>query len=96
MDRNSPSARAGLTLALIAIAHAAIHAQSALMPLVYPIVIDEFGLDAGAIGLFIAITTAVGGTMQLAYGFLTRYVARPMLLAGGQLLFGVSLAVGGL
>ena len=96
MDRNSPSARAGLTLALIAIAHAAIHAQSALMPLVYPIVIDEFGLDAGAIGLFIAITTAVGGTMQLAYGFLTRYVARPVLLAGGQLLFGASLAVAGL
>jgi MFS family permease len=96
MDRNSPSARAGLTLALIAAAHAAIHAQSALMPLVYPIVSKEFGLDAGDIGLFIAITTAVGGTMQLAYGFLTRYVARPALLAGGQLLFGASLIVAGL
>ena len=83
-------------LALLAVAHAAIHAQSALMPLVYPIVIDEYGLDAGDIGTFIAITTAVGGTMQLAYGFLTRWVARPALLAGGQLVFGASLVVGGL
>ena len=96
MDRSSPSARAGLTLGLLAVAHAAIHAQSALMPLVYPIVIAEFSLDAGDIGTFIAITTAVGGTMQLAYGFLTRYLARPAILAGGQLLFGASLLVAGL
>ncbi len=77
-------------------AHAAIHAQSALMPLVYPIVITQYGLDARDIGTFIAITTAVGGSMQLAYGFLTRYVARPALLAGGQMLFGASLLVAGL
>ena len=96
MDRSSPPARAGLTLLLIAVAHAAIHAQSALMPLVYPLVSEEFGLDAGDIGLFIAITTAVGGTMQLAYGFLTRYVARPTLLAGGQLVFGAGLLLAGL
>ena len=95
MDRSSPSGRAGLTLALLSIAHAAIHATSALMPLVYPIVIVEFALDAGDIGTFIAITTAVGGMMQLAYGFLTRYLARPAILAGGQLLFGASLLVAG-
>ena len=77
-------------------AHAAIHAVSALMPLVYPIVIVEFGLNAGDIGTFIAITTFVGGSMQLAYGFLTRYVARPVLLGGGQLLFGGAMVVAGL
>ena len=66
------------------------------MPLVYAIVIVEFGLTERDIGVFIAITTAVGGTMQLAYGFLTRIVARPVLLAGGQALFGVGLIVGGL
>ncbi|HEX6475501.1 MAG TPA: hypothetical protein VF114_10505, partial [Candidatus Limnocylindria bacterium] len=63
------------------------------MPLIYPIVIVEFALDERDIGLFIAITTAVGGAMQLAYGYLTRIVARPRLLAGGQLLFGASLMV---
>jgi MFS family permease len=94
-DRSSPT-RPGLTLVLLSVAHAAIHAQSALMPLIYPIVIIQFGLNAADIGTFIAITTAVGGSMQLAYGALTRYVARPTLLAGGQLLFGASLVVGGL
>jgi MFS family permease len=94
-DRSSPI-RPRLTLVLLALAHAAIHAQSALMPLVYPIVIVEYGLSERDIGTFIAITTAVGGSMQLAYGFLTRYVARPVLLAGGQLIFGTSLLVAGL
>lgn len=94
-DRTSPT-RPRLTLALVSSAHAVIHAQSALMPLVYAIVIVEFGLTERDIGVFIAITTAVGGTMQLAYGFLTRYVARPALLAGGQLLFGTGLLIGGL
>jgi MFS family permease len=95
VDRSS-TLRPGLTLALLAVAHAAIHAQSALMPLVYPIVIVEYGLNARDIGTFIAITTAVGGSMQLAYGYLTRYVARPALLAGGQVIFGASLVLGGL
>ncbi|MDQ4036565.1 MAG: MFS transporter [Chloroflexota bacterium] len=95
MDRSSPT-RPGLALALIAVAHAAIHAQSALMPLVYPIVVVEYGLNERDIGTFIAITTAVGGSMQLAYGFLTRYIARPALLAGGQLIFGTGLLVAGL
>ncbi|MGH2401933.1 MAG: MFS transporter [Candidatus Limnocylindria bacterium] len=95
MDRSSPT-RPGLALILIAVAHAAIHAQSALMPLVYPIVVVEYGLNERDIGTFIAVTTAVGGSMQLAYGFLTRYIARPVLLAGGQLIFGTSLLVAGL
>jgi MFS family permease len=88
--------RRGLTLGLLALSHAVIHAQSALMPLVYPVVIAQFALEPRDIGTFIAITTAVGGSMQLAYGFLTRYVGRPTLLAGGQLLFGASLLAAGL
>jgi MFS transporter, FSR family, fosmidomycin resistance protein len=88
--------RPRLTLALLALSHAVIHAQSALMPLIYPIVIVEFALNPRDIGLFIAITTAVGGTMQLFYGFLTRWVSRPVLLGAGQLLFGAGLLVSGL
>jgi len=94
-DRSSPP-RPGLTLALVSTGHAVIHAQSALLPLVYAIVVVDYGLSESDIGVFIAVTTAVGGTMQLAYGFLTRYVARPALLAGGQILFGSGLLLGGL
>jgi len=92
-DRSTPAA--GLTLSLLALAHAVIHAQAALMPLIYPIVIIEFGLLERDIGLFIAVTTAVGGSMQLAYGFLTRYISRPLLLGGGQLVFGAGLLLAG-
>jgi MFS family permease len=95
LDRSSRTPP-GVTLALLSTGHAAIHALSALLPLIYAIVIVEYGLDERDIGTFIAITTAVGGTMQLAYGVLTRYVARPVLLASGQLIFGLGLLVGGL
>jgi MFS family permease len=90
-----PRARPALTLALLSLSHAVIHAQSALMPLIYPILIVEFALNPRDIGLFIAITTAVGGSMQLLYGFLTRWVSRPVLLGGGQLIFGASMVLGG-
>ncbi len=86
----------GLALGLLSLGHAVIHAQSALMPLIYPIIIVEFALNERDIGLFIAITTAIGGAMQLVYGFITRYVPRPTLLAGGQLVFGGALMLGGL
>ena len=88
--------RPNLTLGLLALAHSLIHMQSALMPLVYIAVIDQFGLDEAAIGLFIGVTTAVAGAMQLSYGFLTRYIARPMLIGVGQVVFGVSLMLAGL
>ncbi len=91
-----PRLRPRLTLGLLALSHAVIHAQSALMPLIYPIVIVQFALNPRDIGLFIAVTTAVGGSMQLLYGFLTRWVARPALLAGGQFVFGAGLLLGGL
>jgi MFS family permease len=88
--------RPNLTLGLLALAHALLHMLSALLPLVYIAVIDQFGLDEAAIGLFIAVTTIVGGLMQLSYGLLTRYIARPVLIGVGQLIFGVSLMLAGL
>ncbi len=91
-DATKPATpRPRLTLALLAVAHAIIHALSALLPLVYPIVVVEYALNPADVGTFIAITTAVGGTIQLAYTVLPRYVARPLLLAGGQVVFGLGL-----
>lgn len=94
-DRSSPR-RPGLMLILVSLAHADIHALSALLPLVYAVVIVEFGLSEGDIGTFIAVTTAVGGSMQMVYGFVTRYISRPALLAGGQVVFGAALLLAGL
>jgi len=95
-SRRSGLRRAGLTLALLALSHAVVHAQSALLPLAYPYVLKEFSLQASDVGLLIAVTSAVGGLMQLSYGFLTRRVARPVLLGAGQIVFGAFLMVAGL
>src|SRR5438094_864573 len=59
--------RPGLVLGLLALSHAVVHAQSALLPLAYSYIIADFALQPSDIGLFIAITTAVGGLMQLSY-----------------------------
>jgi MFS family permease len=92
-----PSARRRtVTLALVSLGHAVLHAEAALLPLLYPIVIVQFAMDPQDIGVFIAVTSVVGGSVQLLYGYLSRYVARPLILAAGQLIFGVSLLFGGL
>jgi MFS family permease len=46
------------------VSHAVIHAQSALMPLIYPILIVEFALNPADIGLFIAVTPAESPVLQ--------------------------------
>jgi len=92
---DSPRARPAETLGLLALSHAVVHASSALLPLIYPIIITEFSLDARAIGLFIAVTSTLGGSTQLLYGFLTRWVSRPVLLGVGQIVFGIGLLLAG-
>ena len=66
------------------------------MPLIYAVLISDFGLRVSDIGLFIAITTIASGSMQLVYGFLTRWVARKVILTTGYLIFGGGLMLGGL
>jgi predicted MFS family arabinose efflux permease len=90
------SRRPGLVLGLLALSHAIVHATSALLPLAYTYIIADFALQPSDIGLFIAITSAVGGLMQLSFGVLTRYIPRPVLLGGGQLVFGGFLMLAGL
>ena len=85
-DRSSPL-RPGLTLGLVSVAHAAIHAQSALLPLVYAIVIVEFGLSEREHGADIYTTDmvltpdggggfrATGGKYYIGNGNVSRMVS---------------------
>ncbi len=77
-------------------AHAIIHAQVALMPLVYVSVSAQFGLTAASIGAIIAITDLVGGFSQIAYGTLVARVSRVRVLAVGYVVLGISLVLVGL
>ena len=89
----SPAAiRPRLTLGLLSVQHAIIHGQSALYPLVYLAVIDEFGVTAATVVILSTIGGIASGLLQYAFGVVTRYVGRPTLLGGGGLLTGAGMA----
>ena len=59
------SARA---LTLISLAHGINHAQSALKPLVYPLVLLQLGFGYAELGIMLGVASAVGGSLQLVAG----------------------------
>jgi MFS transporter, FSR family, fosmidomycin resistance protein len=84
--------RPRLSLGLLSVQHALIHGQSALYPLVYLAVIDEFRVTAATIVILSTIGSMASGLLQYSFGALTRFVARPTLLGGGGLLVGAGTA----
>ncbi len=87
--RPIPSVRPRLTLGLLSVQHGLIHAQSALLPLVFVEVVAVFGVGVAAVGILLGIANLLNGAVQLAFGPMSRYVARPRILGGAGLLFGV-------
>ncbi len=88
VEPHSIDERPAVTLALLSAQHALIHAQTALMPLVFIKVIAQFGIGVDAIGLLVAAGNLLGGVIQLMFGGLTRVVSRRALLGTGGLVFG--------
>ena len=84
------------TLALLSIQHGFIHAQTALLPLVFIAITPIFGIGVGEIGLLIAAGSILAGVTQLLYAPLQRKVSRRSLLGGGGLVFGAAMAATGL
>ena len=80
------------TLWLLSAAHATIHAQAALLPLVYLAVTREFGVGVAAIAFLAAAGNVLAGLLQLGFGVLTRFVSRRSILAVGGVVFGVAMA----
>ncbi len=77
-------------------AHAVIHATVVLMPLVYPILRQEYDLSYTQIGLLVAIPSFIGGFLQLLFGYLGRYVSRKLMLGVGNLVVALSMFFTGL
>jgi MFS family permease len=78
-----------LTLTLISLAHGINHAQGALSPLIYPIVLRELGFGYGELGLMLGVASAVGGMLQLAAAALGRIIRRHLLLGLGNASVGI-------
>jgi MFS family permease len=84
--------RPRLTLGLLSVQHALIHGQAALYPLVYLAIIEEFGVTAATVVILSTVGGIASGLLQYGFGWLTRYVGRPMLLGGGGLVVGLATA----
>src|SRR5919106_654235 len=81
--------RSSSALTLISLAHGINHAQSALKPLVYPLVLRELNFGYGELGIMLGVASAVGGSLQLVAGGLGRVIKRHMLLGLGNASVGI-------
>jgi FSR family fosmidomycin resistance protein-like MFS transporter len=70
---------------LVVVSHALNHAYEALMPVLYPLLIAEFGLQYSAVGLLVMAYRLTGGAFQLVMGFLGRFYQRKVLLGVGMM-----------
>ena len=84
--------RPRLTLGLLAVAHAVNHAQAAILPLVYLVIIEEYHVGAAQIAFLTALGSLTAGFFQLTYSGLTRVVSRKRILVAGGVLFGSGMA----
>lgn len=84
--------RPTLTLGLLSLAHAFNHAQAVLLPLVYLLIIPEFGVGVADVAFLVSAGSLLSGFTQLSYGLVTRYVARRLILGLGNVVFGVAMA----
>lgn len=80
------------TLGLLSLAHAFNHAQVALLPLVYLVIIPEFRVGVADVAVLVSAGSLLSGFTQLSYGVVTRFVQRRVLLGIGNVIFGSAMA----
>jgi FSR family fosmidomycin resistance protein-like MFS transporter len=76
-------------LTLVSLAHGINHAQSALKPLVFPLVLRDLNFGYSELGIMLGVAAAVGGSLQLAAGALGRILPRHLILGFGNASVGV-------
>lgn len=81
---------ANSALLLVSTAHALNHAYAILMPLAYTFVAREIPLTNTDIGVMTGVGGAISGILQLAFSYLSFYIARRVLLGGGQFVIGLA------
>ena len=79
-------------LVLVTGTHAFTHMYAALLPLVYPFIVMEFGISYAAIGILEGVSRFSGGLLQGPAGLLGRFIPRRLLLGLDNLLLALSMA----
>jgi MFS transporter, FSR family, fosmidomycin resistance protein len=76
-------------------AHFVNHFQSAMLGVIYPLMMKELGMSYMAIASFAAVYNTLGSVLQAGYGFVVPYVRRGVILGVGNCLLGLSVAASG-
>jgi MFS family permease len=79
---------------LVGFSHALQHMYVAVLPLVYPLAVDEFHISYTVLGTMLAIVGVVGGLLQGAAGFYHRVSARLVLVWQNVLLAATAVLIG--
>jgi sugar phosphate permease len=83
----SPSSK--FIVAMVIIAHAMVHFQSGVLPVLYPAMIEEFKIDYVQLGVLQFFTSFATGFPQMFVTFLRRFASRKILLGVGTLVSSV-------
>ncbi len=76
-------------------AHFVNHFQSAMLGVIYPLMMKELGMTYIAIASLAAVYNTLGSVFQAAYGLVVPYVRRGVILGAGNCLLGLSVAAAG-
>jgi MFS family permease len=90
----APGKRAAI-LSIVCGAHFVNHFQSAMLGVIYPLMMKELGMSYIAIASLAAVYNTLGSVFQAAYGFVVPYVRRGVILGIGNCLLGLSVAAAG-
>ena len=76
-------------------AHFINHFQSAMLGVIYPLMMNELGMSYLAIASLAAIYNTLGNVFQALYGFIVPYVRRGVILGIGNCVLGLSVVASG-
>lgn len=76
-------------------AHFINHFQSAMLGVIYPLMMTDLGMSYLAIASLAAVYNTLGSVFQAAYGFVVPHVRRGVILGVGNCLLGLSVAAAG-
>jgi MFS family permease len=80
---------------IVCSAHFVNHFQSAMLGVIYPLMMKELGMSYLAIASLAAVYNTLGSVFQAGYGFVVPYVRRGVILGVGNCLLGLSVAAAG-
>jgi FSR family fosmidomycin resistance protein-like MFS transporter len=90
----APSNRTAI-FSIVCSAHFINHFQSAMLGVIYPLMMKELGMSYLAIASLASVYNTLGSILQASYGFIVPYFRRGVILGVGNCLLGLSIFASG-